>query len=326
MKSIFQKPIIMHGTKINFDINDIYLSNIIAQFLSAYDYDEHFNNELVIKIRRISKEKSIMYNKAEYLSFSSRGYQNSKFYCAAKNTWFEMDSEKAIITGHVSNEDLNNKKNFIAIITFLLTELLTRIFFKRRWFPVHAAAVENKGKAFIIMGHPGVGKSTICMRLIARGFRLLSDERPLLSMNLSVRSFLRPINIKRDVIKLIERELNINLESLNIYSDSTSKVAYTLDKLSFINTVNESRVAAIFVLEKAQEKGIFSPRLINNIEAMKKILEMNYAWYATEEIEKLIDLAKVYSMKIPIFNLPVNYDDDWIEQLHTLLTNFKGGF
>jgi HprK-related kinase A len=41
---------------------------------------------------------------------------------------------------------------------------------------LHAAVVERNGRALVLSGPSGVGKSTLCAALVARGWRLLTDE------------------------------------------------------------------------------------------------------------------------------------------------------
>ena len=48
---------------------------------------------------------------------------------------------------------------------------------------VHAAAVEKDGRGFIFPGAPGSGKSTLCAALVSRGWRLLSDEMAMISLD-----------------------------------------------------------------------------------------------------------------------------------------------
>jgi len=72
----------------------------------------------------------------------------------------------------------------------------------------HAAVVEKTGRAAILAGPPGSGKSTLCAALLAHGWRLLSDEFALLD---PVRNWLlpipRPVALKGASIGLVERLL-----------------------------------------------------------------------------------------------------------------------
>jgi serine kinase of HPr protein (carbohydrate metabolism regulator) len=45
---------------------------------------------------------------------------------------------------------------------------------------VHASTVANDGRAVVIMGPSGSGKSDLALRLLDRGFTLVSDDRTLL--------------------------------------------------------------------------------------------------------------------------------------------------
>jgi HprK-related kinase A len=72
----------------------------------------------------------------------------------------------------------------------------------------HSAVVEKAGRAAILAGPPGSGKSTLCVALLARGWRLLSDEFALLD---PARGWLlpipRPVALKGPSIALAERLL-----------------------------------------------------------------------------------------------------------------------
>ena len=73
-----------------------------------------------------------------------------------------------------------------------------------RYLILHAAVVEKGGCAAILPGEPGAGKSTLCAGLVARGWRLLSDELALIStQDLQLTSITRPISLKNDSIAVI---------------------------------------------------------------------------------------------------------------------------
>lgn len=70
----------------------------------------------------------------------------------------------------------------------------------------HAAVIERRGRAVILPGSPGAGKSTLTAGLAHRGWRLLSDELTLLSLDDGMVSGLaRPINLKNDSIGIMRR-------------------------------------------------------------------------------------------------------------------------
>ena len=72
---------------------------------------------------------------------------------------------------------------------------------------IHAACVEKDGKAAIMPGEPGKGKSTLCAALVHRGWRLLSDELAVIDMaDGSLLPLCRPMSLKNRSIAVI-REL-----------------------------------------------------------------------------------------------------------------------
>ena len=71
---------------------------------------------------------------------------------------------------------------------------------------VHAAVVERNGCAAIMPAPPGSGKSTLCAALVARGWRLLSDELALIDVDTGrVVPLPRPISLKNASIEVIGR-------------------------------------------------------------------------------------------------------------------------
>lgn len=73
---------------------------------------------------------------------------------------------------------------------------------------MHAAAVERNGRAFVLPGAPGSGKSTLCAGLVARGWRLLSDEFALFRLDSGeLLPTPRPISLKNDSIAIIRERI-----------------------------------------------------------------------------------------------------------------------
>ena len=69
---------------------------------------------------------------------------------------------------------------------------------------LHAASVARGNRALIMPAPPGSGKSTLCAALVARGWRLLSDELTIIRLDTGLISGLaRPINLKNRSIDVI---------------------------------------------------------------------------------------------------------------------------
>jgi HprK-related kinase A len=71
---------------------------------------------------------------------------------------------------------------------------------------IHAAAVERRGRVAILPGRSSSGKSTLCAALVHRGWRLLSDELALLSLEDGrAAPLVRPVSLKNESIEVIRR-------------------------------------------------------------------------------------------------------------------------
>ncbi|NKN33369.1 HprK-related kinase A [Marichromatium bheemlicum] len=69
---------------------------------------------------------------------------------------------------------------------------------------LHAAVLERGGRALVLPGAPGAGKSTLCTALAHRGWRLLSDEFGLVApQHGRLLPLPRPIPLKNDSIEVI---------------------------------------------------------------------------------------------------------------------------
>jgi HprK-related kinase A len=69
---------------------------------------------------------------------------------------------------------------------------------------IHAAVLEKNGRSLVLPAPPGSGKSTLCAALVARGWRLLSDELALVETERTgICSLPRPISLKNESIATV---------------------------------------------------------------------------------------------------------------------------
>lgn len=78
--------------------------------------------------------------------------------------------------------------------------------YAHQYLVVHAAVVARDHQAMIMPAPPGAGKSTLCAGLIARGWRLLSDELTLIALaDGQIHPLPRPVSLKNESIELMRR-------------------------------------------------------------------------------------------------------------------------
>lgn len=148
-----------------------------------------------------------------------------------------------------------------------------------RFLLVHAAVVERDGVAVLMPGVSGAGKSTLCSALIARGWRLLSDEfamvRPRDGL---VQPHPRPISLKNESIELIARRMPDAYFSQAIPSTSEGTLA-------FVRAPQEAIVRAD---EPARPILVVFPRYGSNAQAALEPMEKASAFM------KLVDHSLNY--------------------------------
>ncbi len=77
--------------------------------------------------------------------------------------------------------------------------------YAHHFLTLHAAVLERNGRAVLLPGEPGAGKSTLTAALSLSGWRLLTDETALVDLDSGlVWPLARPVNLKNDSIDIIQ--------------------------------------------------------------------------------------------------------------------------
>lgn len=85
-----------------------------------------------------------------------------------------------------------------------LQSVISRILKLRGYFTLHATALEKNGRAILIPGNSGRGKTTAFISLLRSGYRCLSDDHPLVRENgngLEILPFLEKVDVTEGTIR-----------------------------------------------------------------------------------------------------------------------------
>ena len=160
---------------------------------------------------------------------------------------------------------------------------------------LHSAVIERGGRAVIMPAPPGSGKSTLCAGLIHRGWRLLSDELALISLDdHQVFPLGRPVSLKNRSIEVIREFAPGAVLSKPTYDTAKGTVAHM--------KVPSEQVAALDV--PARPAWIIFPRYVADAVAQLRprskadsMLELgrnsfNYALLGLTGFEVLGDIVE----------------------------------
>lgn len=118
---------------------------------------------------------------------------------------------------------------------------------------IHAAVVEQGGRAVILPAPPGSGKSTLCAALVHRGWRLLSDEVALIPFDGSgLRALARPISLKNESINVIARFVPGATFNKPAYNTNKGTVTHLLAPPEHVARVDETALPAWVVFPRWQ--------------------------------------------------------------------------
>lgn len=133
-----------------------------------------------------------------------------------------------------------------------------------QFLTLHAAVVERHGLAVVLPAPPGSGKSTLCATLIHAGWRLLSDELTLLSLDgpLTATPLCRPVSLKNSSIEVIGRWAPGAQFSAVTHDTAKGSVAHLKVGREHLRRVHETATPrwVVFPRWQAGAEAVFTPR------------------------------------------------------------------
>lgn len=137
---------------------------------------------------------------------------------------------------------------------------------------IHAGTLERGGKALILPGPPGSGKSTLCADLVARGWRLLSDEFAMLrAPDARLQAHPRPISLKNNAIGLIEGRNRSASFSRRYEGTAKGTVAYMRAPDDAVRRAHESALPSLVVFPRYREG---APPRLERLENARAFMDL----------------------------------------------------
>jgi HprK-related kinase A len=189
-----------------------------------------------------------------------------------------------------------------------------------RFLVIHAAVVERYGQALIFPGSPGSGKSTLCAALICRGWRLLSDEMALISLdNGLVTPFPRPVSLKNASIEIIKSYAGEIVIGDVVHDTSKGSVAHMRAPLSSIDACKEQAIPTAVVFPRWHATSVSSLNELPKGQTLLKVAanSFNYNVLGAQGFNALADMVE----NCRCFSYSYSKLDDAIDAMEQLVTN-----
>jgi HprK-related kinase A len=159
---------------------------------------------------------------------------------------------------------------------------------------IHAACVEKDGKAAIMPGEPGKGKSTLCAALVHNGWRLLSDELAVIDMSDgSIVPLCRPMSLKNRSIEIIRALIPEAVFAPPIADTRKGTLALVRAPEDSIRRMGERATAAYILFPRFTEGAVAETAERSRGTALIGLAEnaFNYQLHGRRGFERLGDIV-----------------------------------
>ena len=139
---------------------------------------------------------------------------------------------------------------------------------------LHAAVLEKNGQAILFPAPPGSGKSTLCSYLAHSGWRLLSDEMAVISLDTgNVHAFVRGICLKNNAIPLFKEWFPHAYVSTTAKDTSKGEVAHVRPPENAVVGMNETAQIKAIVFPRYHREVRFDTTPLNSLDCMQKVID-----------------------------------------------------
>ena len=168
---------------------------------------------------------------------------------------------------------------------------------------LHSAVLERNGRAVLMPAPPTHGKSTLCAGLVARGWRLLSDELALIDLDTGVlHPFTRPISLKNqsiDVVRAFAPEATITEP---VRDTVKGDIAYFRPPGESVARSGEPATPGYVVFPRYRKGAAARFTPLEKSEAFRQLAEQAFNYYvlgrhAFEAVAGLIDRSDCFNFE-----------------------------
>jgi HprK-related kinase A len=163
---------------------------------------------------------------------------------------------------------------------------------------IHSATLERNGQAVLMPAPPGSGKSTLCAALIARGWRLLSDEFALVDPATSLLVPVpRPVALKDRSIDLIREWAPDARFGPSLVNNENQIVAYMRPPAASVQASGRRCPAGLIVIPEYAAGAQTTATPLTRARAVVHLADnsFNYNLHGRQGFECLADLADAAS-------------------------------
>lgn len=142
---------------------------------------------------------------------------------------------------------------------------------------IHSAVVERQGKALVLPGQPGAGKSTLSAALALSDWRLLSDELTVIVRdNGLVRPIPRPISLKGESIRIIQTLYPDAVVTDSVADTRKGEIAYVQPPKAAVSAFDAAVPIGWIVFPRFQKDSKLEVNEVSRAYALACLLENTF--------------------------------------------------
>jgi HprK-related kinase A len=142
---------------------------------------------------------------------------------------------------------------------------------------IHSAVLERNGRALVLPGEPGAGKSTLCAALALTDWRLLSDELTIVSPHTGqVQPMPRPISLKRASIDIIQAAFPSAVLTPRVDDTHKGAIAYVRPPAPAVQAWNTAVGIGYVVFPRYAQGAEFTAEPISRAQALANLMSHTF--------------------------------------------------